>query len=141
MVDKTQLLVNLAFNPKLVIGLAIFNQEYGETRKHGDKVRGAYYNIDDVEGDCVRVMQLYKQVLKIPDDNIKVLRDATHDEVDACWDDLKVKYKAAGKKAGETLFVIWYGGHGEMGGSATTQICCNSQDPRERLYPWEKQLM
>ena len=64
--------------------------------------------------------------------------------MDACWDDLKVKYRAASKKVnpeGETLFVIWYGGHGEMGGSATTQICCDSQDPSRRLYPWEKNLM
>ena len=31
-----------AFNPKFVVGLAIFNQEYGKTRANGDKVRGAY---------------------------------------------------------------------------------------------------
>ena len=55
MVDQTQLLVNLAFNPKLVIGLAIFNKEYGKTRENGDKVRGAHENIEEVEGDVDRV--------------------------------------------------------------------------------------
>ena len=37
-----------AFNPEFVVGLAIFNQEYGKTRANGDKVRGAYKNIDEV---------------------------------------------------------------------------------------------
>jgi hypothetical protein len=86
-------------------------------------------------------MELFTKVLKIPHDNITVLEDVTYDEVDACWDDLKVKYKKAEKKGGpETLFILWYGGHGEMGGSAHTQICCNTQDEDKRLFPWESRL-
>jgi hypothetical protein len=87
-------------------------------------------------------MYLFKEVLKIKDDNIHALKDASYEQVDDLWMKLKLLYRAAGTKNGpETLFVIWYGGHGEMGGSATTQICCNSQDPDERLYPWESSLM
>ena len=79
-------------------------------------------------------------VLKIPRENITVVKDADYDKVDECWLMLRELYNKA-RTGPPTLFVIWYGGHGEMGGSATTQICCNSQDPTERLYPWEESLM
>ncbi len=85
--------------------------------------------------------ELFTEVLKIPHDNITVLTDVTYDEVDDCWLELKKKYREADKKEGpETLFILWYGGHGEMGGTAHTQICCNTQDDRKRLFPWEARL-
>ncbi len=64
------------------------------------------------------------------------MEDASYDEVDDLWDELKKKYKAAAK-SGKNLFLFWYGGHGEMAGSATTQISLNSVDPDKRCYPWE----
>ena len=84
--------------------------------------------------------ELLFKVLNIPDKNITVVRDADYNKVEECWESLKKLYNNA-RKGPPTLFVIWYGGHGEMGGSATTQICCNSQDPERRLYPWESSLM
>ena len=84
-------------------------------------------------------MELFKKVLHIPDKNITFLKDATYDEIDECYDKLKKLYNTAMKAGGPpTLFVIWYGGHGEMGGSAFTQICCNSQDKNLRLYRFEE---
>ena len=81
-------------------------------------------------------MREYLEILGIPEDNINILKDVTYDEVDDLWDDLKKKYRAA-EKNGKTLFIIWYGGHGEMAGSATTHISLNETDPDKRCYPWE----
>ena len=64
----------------------IINKEYGETRK-GQFTK--YSNIDEVEGDAVRVMYLFKEVLKIPVENITFLKDATYEEIDGCFDGLK----------------------------------------------------
>ena len=46
-----------------------------------------YDDIEEVEGDLGRVTKLFKEILKIQD--VTVLRDATHDEVDECWNNLK----------------------------------------------------
>ena len=94
-----------AFAPALVLVVGIFNKAYGNTK---------CANLEEVEGDAGRVIEFLK-VLKIPEKNIDVLRDATYDQVDECWDKLKKLYNNA-KKGPPTLFVIWYGGHGEMGG-------------------------
>jgi len=39
------------------------------------------------------------------------------------------------------LFVVWYGGHGEIfDGSATTQVVTNDPDATKRRYLFEKKL-
>ena len=64
-------------------------------------------------------MELFKKVLQIPVKNITFLKDADYDKIDEECDKLKKLYNTAMKDGGPpTLFVIWYGGHGEMGGSA-----------------------
>ena len=62
------------------------------------------------------------------------MKDATYDEVDDLWIALKIKYRAAAK-SGKTLFLFWYGGHGEMAGSAMTQISLNSVDKTKDVIP------
>jgi hypothetical protein len=80
--------------------------------------------------------------LKIPEENIFTLKDGNWDEVEQLWDDLKKLYQAASRIGGpKTLFLIWYGGHGEMDASATTQISVNDPDEDKRCYPWEQKLM
>ena len=41
----------------------------------------------------------------------------------------------------EVLFVVWYGGHGDIfDGSATTQVLTNDADATKRRYPFEQKL-
>jgi hypothetical protein len=54
---------------------------------------------------------------------------------------LKKQYIEAERNKTETLFIIWYGGHGEMAGSEATQIRFNTKDPRKRCYAWERNLI
>ena len=119
----------------------LFNKEYGLTRLGGEHPK--HDNIGDVVEDEER-WRLTLGVLKVPEKNIKILRDVTYDEVDDIWDELKQLYRAAEKNKTNTLFLFWYGGHGEMGGSAFTQISLNvgpDVKPNKRCYPWESSLM
>ena len=119
----------------------LFNEEYGLTRLVGEHPK--HDNIGDVVEDEKRWIETLS-VLKVPKENIKILHNVTYDEVDDIWDELKQLYKAAEKNKTKTLFIFWYGGHGEMGGSAYTQISLNvgpDVKPISRCYPWEKQLM
>jgi len=39
------------------------------------------------------------------------------------------------------LFVVWYGGHGEMfDGSTTAQVIIDDPDATKRRYPFEQKL-
>ena len=111
--------------------MGIFNKNYGHTK---------YANLEEVEGDKTRVVQLYTEVLKIPEKNIKILDDASYDDLDDLWSYLKALYRDASKPGQDTIFMLWFAGHGEMGGSALTQVCTNTQDPDKRLFPWEARL-
>ena len=126
-------------------GVVILNKLYELTRLDAEEGPGVYKDIEEVGGDKERVMLLFTEVLKIPVENIVVLEDGNYEEVDALWDEIKLKYTAAGRKLnpkGETLFVIWYGGHGEMGGSAFTQISLNVQpDDTNRFFPLEASIL
>ena len=74
-------------------------------------------------------MELYIQVLQIPDQNIKILNDASYDDIHELWEKLKDIYWNAHKPKGQkTLILAWFAGHGEMGGSAHTMAVTNSQD-------------
>ena len=78
-----------------------------------------YDDIEEVEGDLGRVTKLFKEILKIQD--VTVLRDATYVQLKKCFNKLKKKYNAANKTGDPlTLFLIWYGGHGELGSSSFT---------------------
>ncbi len=76
--------------------VVIINKEYGRTRANANKTL-RYQNLGPVEQDLVRVRATLA-ILGIPESNIKVLEDVTFEGADACWDDLKTKYKAAGRK-------------------------------------------
>jgi len=79
-----------------VYAVVIINKEYGRTRANANaKLR--YPNLGPVEQDLVRVRATLA-ILGIPESNITVLEDVTFEDADACWDDLKTKYKAAGRK-------------------------------------------
>ena len=118
----------------IVYAVVVINKEYGKTQANvNEKLR--YDNLDAVEEDLVKVREALT-ILGIPGSNITVLKDVTYDEVDDLWDDLKKKYRAA-EKSGKTLFIFWYGGHGEMAGSATTHISLNETAENKRCYPWE----
>ena len=120
-----------AFTPVTVIFCGVFNKIY-ETKFGG--------NLKGVERDLENVMQIIKD-LGIPAENIKILEDATYNKVEDLWDDtLKGLYKTAGRTGTKTLFIFWYGGHGEMAGSEATQIRFNTEDPKVKCYPWEKQI-
>ena len=120
-----------AFTPVTVIFRGIFNKTYGE--KFGGDLKG-------VERDLEDVMQIIKD-LGIPAENFKIFIDATRDEVeDLCDKTLTDYYKAARRTGTKTLFIFWYGGHAEMAGSEATQITFNTEDPKERCYPWERRL-
>ena len=128
MVDKT---AKLVFNPMLVYAVVILNERYGNTGM----------------GDLGEVVEVGKILMKtfhnlgIPAKNITVLKDATYDEVEDCWDDLKEKYKAVAREIDpSTLFITWYSGRGEMGGSGCTEISLNSKDPDKKNYPLEWKL-
>ncbi len=126
--------VNLVFVPVIVYAMLVINKEYGETQANvNEKLR--FDNLDAVEGDLDRVRETLT-ILGIPKSNITVLKDATYDELDDLWDDSKKKYRAA-EKSGKTLFIFWYGGHGEMAGSATTWMSLNETDPDKRCFAWE----
>ena len=77
MVDRTWALPPV-FTPDLVYAVGLFNKEYGLTREFVTKLP-KYDDIKEVVEDEKRVTELFKQVLKIPDKNITILRDATHD--------------------------------------------------------------
>ena len=48
---------------------------------------------------------------------------------------------ASNSKTEKVLFVIWYGGHGEIvEGSATTQVVTNDTDVTKRRFPLEQKL-
>jgi len=98
--------------------VGIFIKEYGRT---------TYKNIDAVDGDLERVMELYTQVLQIPQQNITILKDASYDEIEKLWQKLKDIYSNASHPTGQkTLILAWVAGHGEMGGSAHTMLVTNS---------------
>ena len=123
--------VNRVFTPKLVFAFALFNMKY-------DLVDG-YKNLE-LENDVKNVEKAF-QALGIPAENTEWLFDSTYKEVeDLCDDVMKKRYKEAEKNRTETLVIIWYGGHGEMAGSEATQIRFNSNDPKKRCYPWERNL-
>ena len=71
-------LVKLVHNPKLVYAVMIINEEYGLTRTN-KKEQPTYKNLDDVVEDGKRVMKLFTEILKIPENNITALKDATYD--------------------------------------------------------------
>ncbi len=52
---------------------------------------------------------------------------------------MKLKYIAAQKDSVNTLFVIWYGGHGAIL-NGTTQIILNESELKLRYYPLELNL-
>ena len=103
----------------MVYGLVILNKKYEKTRVNGYPARGAYMDLDSIEGDKERVISIFK-LLGIT--NIIELYDRDYDEIDdELLPELKKIYRESGKKLNNiqpTLVVIWYGGHGEMAGTA-----------------------
>ena len=118
------------FSPEVVIGVMLLNEKYGKT---------SHKNLENVVGDETRVRALF-EFLGIPKTNIFYLKDGTLDEVEMLYARLKLKYLEANNNGPKTLFIIWYGGHGEMNGTATTHISLNEADEALRCYPWEINL-
>ena len=74
--------------------------------------------------------------------NIHKVKDATYDQMNKAFNIIKDKaIEAKTNPTQRVLFVVWYGGHGEIfDGSATTQVVTNDPDATKRRYPFEKKL-
>ena len=114
-------------------GFAFFNKLYD---KAGSK------NLNSVAEDEKNVDSLF-QLMQIMEGNIYKFIDATHDEIKKAF--IKIEKIATLAKtktpAQKVLFVVWYGGHGEMfDGSATTQVLTNDLDETKKRFPFEQKL-
>ena len=74
--------------------------------------------------------------------NILKCKDYTYDEMNQTFEMIKIKaILAKHHPTQRVLFVVWYGGHGEIfEGSATTQVLTNDPDATKRRYPFEQKL-
>ena len=117
------------FIPLRLVGLAIFNEIYDETE---------HSNLKEVRADAERVSKFFKS-LGIKNEDTTFLWNGTYQDLDKLVTELKLKYLAAQKDGVNTLFVIWYGGHGAMLNN-TTQVVVNDSDPKQSFYPLELNL-
>ena len=117
------------FIPLRLVGLAIFNEIYDKTE---------HSNLKEVRADAERVSKFFKS-LGIKNEDTTFLWNGTYQDLDKLVTELKLKYLAAQKDGVNTLFVIWYGGHGAML-NTTTQVVVNESDPKLRCYPLELNL-
>ena len=68
--------------------------------------------------------------LGIKDDHIEKLYDTNYGELLLFRSRIEGKFKNAQETKTNILYILWYGGHGEMyDGSTTTQILLNSLVP------------
>jgi len=90
-----------------------------------------------VRGDAERVQQLFKRIgIKSEDTTIKF--DIKHIDLETLVTELRLKYLAAHKDNVNTLFFIWYGGHGVL--HYYSQMVLNEKDPGNRYFPLELYL-
>ena len=117
------------FIPVRLVGLAIFNEIYDKTE---------HSNLKEVKEDEGRVRTIFKS-LGIKDKDTTIVRNATYQDLDKLFTELKLKYIAAQRDCVNTLIVTYYGGHGAML-NTTTQVVVNESDPKRRCYPLELNL-
>ena len=114
-------------------GFAFFNKLYD---KAGSK------NLNSVAEDEKKVDSLF-QLMQIMEGNIYKFIDKTYDEIKKAFKEMQEiaiisKTKTPTQKV---LFVVWYGGHGEIfDGSATTQVLTNDLDETKKRFPFEQKL-
>ena len=120
----------VVFTPEEVIGIVIYNEEYGKTQ---------YKNLKDVNRDAEKMRATF-QLLRIPEQNTIYLKDGSYDEVDELFAEMRLKALRAQNRGIKTLFIAYYSGHGEMYGTATTHISVNDPNEAKRCYPWELNL-
>jgi len=77
--------------------------------------------------------------MKISESNTRRFYNPTYDEMEAgimMLQELAVIAKCHPTE--KFLFLVWFGGHGEMSnGSATTQVVTNDPDPAKRHFDFE----
>ncbi len=117
------------FIPLRLVGLGIFNEIYDKTE---------HQNLKEVRADAERVRKIFRS-LGIKDEDTTFHWNVSYQDLDELVAELKLKYSAAQKDGVNTLFVIWYGGHGAML-NITTQVVVNDSDPKLRCYPLELNL-
>jgi hypothetical protein len=117
------------FIPVRLVAIAIFNEIYGKT-EHQD--------LKAVKEDAIRVRKIFRS-LGIKDEDTTFHWNVSYQNLDKLVTELKLKYIAAQEDGVNTLFVIWYGGHGVML-NTTTQVVVNDSDPKRRCYPLELNL-
>jgi len=118
-----------SFVPTKLVGLAIFNEKYEET---------PYPNLKQVRDDAEKVQKLFKR-LGIKSEDTTVLFDVKFIDLELLVNKLKEKYLLADKNNVNTLFFIWYGGHGVLHRTSTRMVL-NEKDPEKRYYPLELHL-
>ena len=68
------------------------------------------------------------------------LRDSGYDNLEEkMLEEVQLKYVKARKNRTNTLFFIWYGGHGSFY-KTTTYVNLNEEDPKKRYYPLEMNI-
>jgi predicted AAA+ superfamily ATPase len=89
----------------VVYGRAFFNEHYE---------KAGYDNLTSVNDDKKTVALLF-ELMQIAPENIIIFTDATYDEIDEAFKVIKSKAKIASTNPTmKVLFVVWYGGHGEI---------------------------
>ena len=80
--------------------------------------------------------------MQIPEGNIQKFKDATYDEINKAFNKIEgIARVASTHPTQKVLFVVWYGGHGEMfDGSATTQVLTNDSEETKKRFPFEQKL-
>jgi len=92
-----------------------------------------------VRDDAERVQKFFKR-LGIKSEDTTILFDVNNQDLEELVTiELKRKYLAAQKNNVNTLFFIWYGGHGVLH-RTSSQMVLNERDPRLRCFPLELHL-